>query len=305
MSIAEKLMSYPACTYELSERFSCNDGDILAKENLFLSEEFAKKYLNTDNDFNKIEKVCDKDHFCKHLSMIPKDISQNAQFSKRIQKTSNMFREIENCFHGCYNLMKDLKIPFHIDKEELKSKSTEKDGVVSKKRRIRRSPDELKHIKKEVCPHVGCGKAYTSRCSLYLHIKRTHQSNIKEIYDENPSIGMRLKVKKGVDVSKVFKGDFPLKYFPLLDEAQNVKESEKNMSKSTSAIDQKEMLSRKSTACHELTEEIKTEADKKFETEITQDDFKADLFNWHKIENCVNEPENLRSSLANAVIFDA
>jgi len=73
------------------------------------------------------------------------------------------------------------------------------------KKRIRRRPEELESEKKFTCPYSLCEKAYTSKCSLYLHIKRNHREF--EVLKEGEVAPIRInsKVKKGVDIYKVFK----------------------------------------------------------------------------------------------------
>jgi hypothetical protein len=80
------------------------------------------------------------------------------------------------------------------------------------KRRIRRRPDQLEGEKHHVCPYQDCEKSYTSKCSLYLHIKRNHGEN--EILKEGRTAPVRInsKVKKGVDIYKVFKASDVSKY---------------------------------------------------------------------------------------------
>lgn len=80
------------------------------------------------------------------------------------------------------------------------------------KKRIRRRPDQLEGEKNHTCPYLGCEKSYTSKCSLYLHIKRTHREN--EILKEGETAPIRInsKVKKGVDIYKVFKKAKALEY---------------------------------------------------------------------------------------------
>ena len=80
------------------------------------------------------------------------------------------------------------------------------------KRRIRRRPDQLEGEKHHVCPYQDCEKSYTSKCSLYLHIKRNHGEN--EALKEGKTAPVRInsKVKKGVNIYKVFKAGDVSKY---------------------------------------------------------------------------------------------
>ena len=70
-------------------------------------------------------------------------------------------------------------------------------------RKKRRSDEEL--TKEETCPFVGCDKAYTSKASLKLHMKRNHSETdmIKESF--NKPFPVMCQFKKGVDLNRVFK----------------------------------------------------------------------------------------------------
>ena len=80
------------------------------------------------------------------------------------------------------------------------------------RRRIRRKPEELVGEKNHVCPYNQCEKSYTSKCSLYLHIKRNHGED-EEVKDgEIAPVRTNSKVKKGVNIYKVFKKSQAEKY---------------------------------------------------------------------------------------------
>jgi len=79
-------------------------------------------------------------------------------------------------------------------------------------KRIRRRPDELKNEKTHLCPYLKCDKTYTSKCSLYLHIKRNHKDGEELKEGEVAPVRINSKVKKGVDIYKVFKPAQAIKY---------------------------------------------------------------------------------------------
>merc|ERR1711976_318572 len=64
------------------------------------------------------------------------------------------------------------------------------------RRRIRRKPEELVGDKNHVCPYSGCEKTYTSKCSLYLHIKRNHAEDEDVKDGETAPLEQILKLKK-------------------------------------------------------------------------------------------------------------
>jgi hypothetical protein len=80
------------------------------------------------------------------------------------------------------------------------------------RKRVRRRPEELLGEKNHMCPYYGCEKTYTSKCSLYLHIKRNHgeEEEVKE--GEVAPVRTNSKVKKGVNIYKVFKKSQAEKY---------------------------------------------------------------------------------------------
>jgi hypothetical protein len=80
------------------------------------------------------------------------------------------------------------------------------------KRRYRRKPEQLTSEKNHHCPYYSCDKTYTSKCSLYLHMKR-HHTELELVKDgsEIPAT-LNSRVKKGVDVFKVFKKGKALDY---------------------------------------------------------------------------------------------
>jgi hypothetical protein len=73
------------------------------------------------------------------------------------------------------------------------------------KRRFRRKPEDLTTEKTHQCSSFSCQKTYTSKCSLYLHMKRHHPD--LELVKEGSEVPatFKSKVKKGVDLFKVFK----------------------------------------------------------------------------------------------------
>jgi len=93
------------------------------------------------------------------------------------------------------------------------------------RRRIRRKPEELVGEKNHVCPYSGCEKTYTSKCSLYLHIKRNHGEDEDVKDGETAPVRTNSKVKKGVNIYKVFKQSQAEKY-----ECRVSQESTKNYS---------------------------------------------------------------------------
>merc|ERR1712183_748052 len=93
------------------------------------------------------------------------------------------------------------------------------------RRRIRRKPEELVGEKNHVCPYHNCEKTYTSKCSLYLHIKRNHAEDEDVKDGETAPVRTNSKVKKGVNIYKVFKQYQAEKY-----ECRVSQESTKNYS---------------------------------------------------------------------------
>jgi hypothetical protein len=73
------------------------------------------------------------------------------------------------------------------------------------KRRLRRKPEELTAEKTHNCPYMDCQKSYTSKCSLFLHIKRNHHTfeNLKE-GSELP-VSQNNRVKNTINMWKVLK----------------------------------------------------------------------------------------------------
>ena len=80
------------------------------------------------------------------------------------------------------------------------------------RKRIRRKPEELLGEKNHICPYSHCEKTYTSKCSLYLHIKRNHGEDEKVKDGEIAPVRTNSKVKKGVNIYKVFKKSQAEKY---------------------------------------------------------------------------------------------
>jgi len=116
---------------------------------------------------------------------------------------------ISNCISHLGNTIFEADSPMLCKRSEMQTPIYDQNG---NRRRIRRRPDQLQGEKKHTCPYLSCEKSYTSKCSLYLHIKRNHREF--EILKEGEVAPIRInsKVKKGVDIYKVFKKAQAQKY---------------------------------------------------------------------------------------------
>jgi hypothetical protein len=104
---------------------------------------------------------------------------------------------------------------WHSEIKSTKGKSRVATFIIDRngeKRRLRRRPEELTSEKTHHCPYYSCDKTYTSKCSLYLHMKRHHAN--WELVKEGSEVPDTLnpRVKKGVDLFKVFKKEKALDY---------------------------------------------------------------------------------------------
>ena len=129
------------------------------------------------------------------------------------QKASQICDEIEYNFSSCIATLGE-KVWEVASPVLLQSRSKAEFVIDSngKRKRVRRRPEELKSEKKHLCPYAECDKCYTSKCSLYLHIKRHHHE--EEILKDGEIAPIRInsKVKKGVNIYKVFKEAQAAKY---------------------------------------------------------------------------------------------
>lgn len=122
------------------------------------------------------------------------------------QTPANLCADIEYNFSTAINALGecvwDVPSPVWTKKGKISEFVIDANG---NKKRFRRKPEDLENEKNHVCPYADCEKAYTSRCSLYLHIKRNHQEDELLKDGEIAPVRINSKVKKGVNIYKVFK----------------------------------------------------------------------------------------------------
>merc|ERR1712086_191516 len=115
--------------------------------------------------------------------------------SRAEQKTAQLCADIEYNFSTAINALGecvwDVESPVFTKKCKDADYVTDANG---RRKRFRRKPEDLE-----------CEKSYTSRCSLYLHIKRNHQESECLKPGEIAPVRINSKVKKGVNIYKVFK----------------------------------------------------------------------------------------------------
>jgi len=126
--------------------------------------------------------------------------------SRAEQKTAQLCADIEYNFSTAINALGecvwDVESPVFTKKCKDADYVTDANG---RRKRFRRKPEDLEGEKTHVCPYAECEKSYTSRCSLYLHIKRNHQESECLKPGEIAPVRINSKVKKGVNIYKVFK----------------------------------------------------------------------------------------------------
>jgi len=170
---------------------------------------------------NKSTKVFDRDSTSinlentnKSLDTIQSESSSSKNDSIIRESPSDLCNDIEFNITTCLNQLGacvfDVESP--LLKKRLNGIYGEEDS--QKNKRVRRRPEELEFEKKHLCPYVACEKSYTSKCSLYLHIKRNHKEFEVLKDGEKAPIRLNSKVKKGVDIYKVFKKAQAIKYEP-------------------------------------------------------------------------------------------
>lgn len=122
------------------------------------------------------------------------------------QKTSQLCADIEYNFSTAISALGNCVWDVESPVSSKKSKDTE--YVIDangRRKRFRRKPEDLESEKTHACPYADCEKSYTSRCSLYLHIKRNHNESECLKPGETAPVRINSKVKKGVNIYKVFK----------------------------------------------------------------------------------------------------
>lgn len=79
-----------------------------------------------------------------------------------------------------------------------------------KRSRIRRAPSDID--KPVICPYAGCTKAYSTKTSLRLHVKRNHNEGdpLKETVNSEcgGTIMNSPRFKRGINLENVFKKDY-------------------------------------------------------------------------------------------------
>lgn len=175
-------------------------------------------YTSTSSDCSSPAKpvagVKRSDFINKKKSKVQSLIDTSSQMSEPSNKAlSKMFVDIEknisNCISHLGHQVFEVESPLLSKRSMIRLPVFDENG---NKRRIRRRPEELEEEKKHVCPYVGCDKSYTSKCSLYLHIKRNHTENDLLKEGEVAPVRINSKVKKGVDIYKVFTKAHAKKY---------------------------------------------------------------------------------------------
>ena len=154
--------------------------------------------------------------------------------SRAEQKAAQLCADIEYNFSTAINALGqsvwDVESPIFAPTRKDTEYVTDSNG---KRKRFRRKPEDLEGEKNHNCPYAECEKSYTSRCSLYLHIKRNHQESECLKPGEVAPIRINSKVKKGVNIYKVFKSAQALKYecgATNLSTANSVSDSENSTS---------------------------------------------------------------------------
>jgi hypothetical protein len=169
------------------------------------SQEFKFPQLSTDISGNE------SSHGNEDL-----DLSSSPDLLETPKKecsTSQICQAIENSMTKAIKAIgSDL---WHSETKNSKNRSRVAKFIIDRngdKRRLRRTPEELISEKNHHCPYFSCDKTYTSKCSLYLHMKRHHTNY--ELVKEGSEVPDTLnpRVKKGVDLSKVFKKEKALDY---------------------------------------------------------------------------------------------
>merc|ERR1712151_453487 len=191
----------------------------------------STKKLTLEN-FSVIEKAFKSVYLCPSTSSHSDCKVVGAKASDSINKKKSSMKSlidtsvsnIDNCTDDiCVDIEKNIAYCLsHLGNEVLqvdsplcKKRSERRAPVYDENgnlRRVRRRPDELKDEKTHTCPYLGCEKTYTSKCSLYLHIKRNHKENEALKEGEVAPVRINSKVKKGVDIYKVFKRAQAVKY---------------------------------------------------------------------------------------------
>jgi hypothetical protein len=125
---------------------------------------------------------------------------------KKESSPSQICKEIEQCMTKAIKSIGNVL--WQSEAKTTKKRSRIATFIIDRngdKRRFRRKPEDLTAEKNHNCPYFSCHKTYTSKCSLYLHIKR-HHSDL-ELLKEGSEVptAVNSKVKKGVDLFKVFK----------------------------------------------------------------------------------------------------
>jgi hypothetical protein len=122
------------------------------------------------------------------------------------QKPSQLCADIEYNFSTAINALGncvwDVESPIFAKKSKDTEYEIDSNG---RRKRFRRKPEDLESEKTHACPYSDCEKSYTSRCSLYLHIKRNHTETECVKPGETTPVRINSKVKKGVNIYKVFK----------------------------------------------------------------------------------------------------
>jgi len=208
---------------------------MFATPHLSTKDKTVKEFSLIEDSIKAVFSISDNSNDCAHaVNKVIVGESDVTTIKKANKNVSESFRKYVQASELCLDIEKNLSNALcQLDGQVLDSASP---IVVIKKRvpiydengnrrRIRRKPEELVGEKNHVCPYSGCEKTYTSKCSLYLHIKRNHAEDEDVKDGETAPVRTNSKVKKGVNIYKVFKQSQAEKY-----ECRVSQESTKNYS---------------------------------------------------------------------------
>jgi len=216
--------------------------DKTVKEFSLIEDSIKSVYLHSDysnDNSNAVNKVIVGESDVTTIKKANKNVNETfRQYVKASELCLDIEKNLSNALCQLDGQVLDSASPVVLIKKRLPV--YDENG---NRRRIRRKPEELVGEKNHVCPYHNCEKTYTSKCSLYLHIKRNHAEDEDVKAGETAPVRTNSKVKKGVNIYKVFKQYQAEKY-----ECRVSQESTKNYSdKEKSSFS--ECSSRKLTKC--------------------------------------------------------
>ena len=167
------------------------------------------------------------------------------QLKKRVHKTRMIYDEIDRNLNSCFLILGKKLTPYGnksildiVSDSLTKEESPDRKKLIKRKRR---SPEELSDKKPMLCYYEGCEKSYTTKCSLYLHIKRHHIEN--NSLDKDSDNFAKRRIKKGIDINKVFSGNHSKNFFLYNDDINPKKVSQKTKNQTLYFENMKQELS--------------------------------------------------------------